>query len=309
MKLYVTLTSPYARLARILVLEKALEDRVEIIVAKTRAADSPYYQINPSGRVPYLIDDSSVGMEDSQLICAYLDSLDGKPRFHDPRRQTDWAYQRLEFAARNMCEGICVWIREMARPAGERSLTALAHEVARAQRMADVFEGRIADPLMQGAPNMAQLILAVALDVARKRGFGDLTTGRPQLAAWMRSMSELRGRGRSARLGAGGAPEALSPGSPREATMARRAEAGTAVVAGADLRLAEAATPCRPRHADIARNDLSKSFYSDPRRAEERADGASADGTADASSQGRQHQERTGTDRRYCLDPRTASRG
>ena len=65
MKLYVTLTSPYARLARILVLEKALEDRVEIIAAKTRAADSPYYQINPSGRVPYLIDDSSVGMEDS----------------------------------------------------------------------------------------------------------------------------------------------------------------------------------------------------------------------------------------------------
>jgi len=190
MKLYVTLTSPYARLARILVLEKALEDRVEIIAAKTRAADSPYYQINPSGRVPYLIDDSSVGMEDSQLICAYLDSLDGKPRFHDPRRQTDWAYQRLEFAARNMCEGICVWLREMARPAGERSPTALAHEVARAQRMADEFERRIADPLMREGSNMAQLILAVALDAARKRGFGDLTTGRPQLTAWMRSMSD-----------------------------------------------------------------------------------------------------------------------
>ena len=102
MKLYVTFTSPYARLARILVLEKALEDRVEIIAAKTRATNSPYYQINPSGRVPYLIDDSGDGMEDSQLICAYHDSLDGKPRFHDPRRQTDWAYQRLEFAARNM---------------------------------------------------------------------------------------------------------------------------------------------------------------------------------------------------------------
>ena len=173
MKLYVTLRSPYARLARILVIEKALEDRVEIIQAKTRTAGSPYYQINPSGRVPYLIDDSGVGMEDSQLICAYLDNLEGKPRFHDPRRQTDWAYQRLEFAARNMCEGICVWVREMARPAGERSPTALAHEVARAQRMADVFEGRMAGPLMQQAPNMAQLILAVALDVARKRGLGD----------------------------------------------------------------------------------------------------------------------------------------
>jgi len=54
MKLYVTYTSPYARLARILVLEKGLGDRVEITEAKTRTAGSPYYQINPSGRVPYL---------------------------------------------------------------------------------------------------------------------------------------------------------------------------------------------------------------------------------------------------------------
>jgi len=129
MKLYVTFTSPYARLARILVLEKALEDRVEIIAAKTRATNSPYYQINPSGRVPYLIDDSGVGMEDSQLICAYLDSLDGKPLFHNLQRQTDWAYQRLEFAARNMCEGICVWVREMARPAGKRSPCSHLHRV------------------------------------------------------------------------------------------------------------------------------------------------------------------------------------
>jgi glutathione S-transferase len=191
MKLYVTFTSPYARLARIVVLEKALDNRVEIIAAKTRIADSPYYQINPSGRVPYLVDDAGAGMEDSQLICAYLDGLDGKPRFHDARRQTDWDYQRLEFSARGMCEGICVWVREMARPAGERSPPVLVHEVARAQRMADVFERRAADPLMQGAPTMAHLTLAVALDVAAKRGFGDLSVGRPQLAAWMRSMCEL----------------------------------------------------------------------------------------------------------------------
>jgi hypothetical protein len=65
----------------------------------------------------------------------------------------------------------------------------LAHEVGRAQRMADLFEDRVTDQLMQGPPSMAHLILAVALDVAAKRGFGDLTTGRPQLAAWM--MSEL----------------------------------------------------------------------------------------------------------------------
>ena len=45
MKLYVTFTSPYARLARIVVLEKGLQDRVEVIGAQTRVADSPYYKI------------------------------------------------------------------------------------------------------------------------------------------------------------------------------------------------------------------------------------------------------------------------
>src|SRR5580698_9937862 len=185
MKLYVTLRSPYARLARILVLEKALEDRVEIIQAKTCTSGSPYYQINPSGRVPFLVDNAGVGMEDSQLICAYLDSLDGKPRFHDPLRASDWDYLRLAYAARSMCEGICVWGREMGRPESERSPTVLAHEVARANRMADVFEDHVTDPLMRGPPCMAHLILAVALDHAHKHGSGDFTNGRPRLANWM----------------------------------------------------------------------------------------------------------------------------
>ena len=89
--------------------------------------------------------------------------------------------------------------------------------------------------------------------------------------------------------------------------MARRAEARAPVVAGADLRLAEAAIRCRPRRADIARNDLSKSLYSDPRRAEEAADGAPAYSAADAPSQGRHHEERTGTDRRYRVSIREAA--
>lgn len=138
MKLYVTYASPYARLARILVAEKVFQDRVEIIEAKTRTPGSPYYQINPSGRVP-----TGVGMEDSQLICAYLDRLDGKPRFHDTRGgDPDWAYLRLEAAARSLCDGISVWSREMHRPGTERSRTVLAHEVARGQRIAKCLRGK-----------------------------------------------------------------------------------------------------------------------------------------------------------------------
>ena len=191
MQLYVTFTSPYARLARILVIEKGLTQRVAIIEAKTRTVGSPYYAINPSGRVPYLINDAGVGMEDSQLICAYLDALDGAPRFHATACSSDWAYGRAEASARSLCDGLSVWVREMHRPENERSPTVLAHEVARSARLADVFEDQVAAPPWAGAPAMPHLVLAAALDVARKRGPGDLTRGRGRLAAWHQKMSEL----------------------------------------------------------------------------------------------------------------------
>ncbi|HJU33109.1 MAG TPA: glutathione S-transferase family protein [Hyphomicrobiaceae bacterium] len=190
MKLYVTFTSPYARLARTLVIEKGLAERIDVVEAKTRTPGSPYYAINPSGRVPFLIDDAGMALEDSQVICAYLDNLDGKPRFH-PLADPDWSHRRLEARARSMCDGIAVWSREVRRPEQERSPGNLAHELARASRMADYFETEVAHPLMQGAPNMAQFVLAVALDMAKTRGMADLTAGRPNLAAWHARVSLL----------------------------------------------------------------------------------------------------------------------
>ncbi len=84
MRLYITPGSPYARIARIMVLEKRLGDRVEIVSARTRSADSPCYQINPSGRVPYLVRDDGGGLEVAAVICRYLDRLDGQPAFDVP---------------------------------------------------------------------------------------------------------------------------------------------------------------------------------------------------------------------------------
>ena len=104
---------------------------------------------------------------------------------------SDWTYGRLEASARSMCDGIAVWVREMQRPENERSPTVLAHEVARSQRMADHFEARVSDPLMQGPPGRAHLILAVALDTARKRGLGDLTGEHPRLTAWLQRICDL----------------------------------------------------------------------------------------------------------------------
>jgi glutathione S-transferase len=184
MKLYITPGSPYARMARIVVLEKKLESRVETIAAKTRTADSPYYDINPSGRVPYLVRDDGVGMEESALICAYLDHLDGAPQFDLPGGDQMWESRRLEALARSMLDGLSVWGREILRPENERSPGVIQHETARAQRMADVWEREIGQPLMRGALNMIQITLACALGLeARNPGFL-WRAGRPGLSGW-----------------------------------------------------------------------------------------------------------------------------
>ena len=191
MKLYVTMTSPYARLARMVVAEKGLGSQVEVLEARTRTPDSPYYQVNPSGRVPFLVRDGGQTMEDSQLICLYLDGLDGKPRLHPPFAQQDWAYGRLETYARSMLDGVSVYAREMRRPAGERSTGILSHETDRAVRLADFWEREIGHPLMQGPLNMAQLVLLSALDFGAYARIAELERGRPKLIIWARRLREL----------------------------------------------------------------------------------------------------------------------
>jgi glutathione S-transferase len=189
MKLYITPGSPYARMARIVVLEKGLTSRVETIAAKTRAADSPYYGINPSGRVPYLVRDDGVGLEESALVCAYLDHLDGEPAFGLPADGQSWEARRLEALARSMLDGLSVWGREILRPENERSPGVIQHETDRARRMADAWEREIDHPLMRGALNMVQITLACALGLeARNPGFR-WRPRHPKLSGWFDAIS------------------------------------------------------------------------------------------------------------------------
>ena len=184
MKLYVTPGSPYARMARIVVIEKGLEKRVEVIFAQTRTAGSPYYRINPSGRVPYLVRDDGVGMEESALICDWFDQLDGKPAFALPAGEAGWEARRLEGLARSLLDGLSVWLRETYRPESERSPGVIRHEIERAQRLLDLWEREIGHPYMRGALNMAQLTLACALGLEARNPDFDWRSGRAGLRDW-----------------------------------------------------------------------------------------------------------------------------
>jgi len=217
MKLYGTLTSPYARLTRIVMLEKGLGDRVELVWTKTRVADDPILAIHPSGRVPVLILDDGAVLEDTALIVDYLDALAAPARFAHSVDRRDWAYRRIEATARAMLDGLAVWAREVIRPMGEQSPGIIEHEARRAFRLADYFEGLLGKHRVAGADGtddvddtdgtagaagdkasrldgpltMAQIFLFGSLDVERRLPAFNWRDGRPSLVDWHAWVSEL----------------------------------------------------------------------------------------------------------------------
>lgn len=192
MKLHITPGSPYARMARIVIIEKGLEDRVEIVQAKTRTPDSPYYAINPSGRVPYLELGGGKGYEDSPLICLYLDRIEGAPTLHPGDGPDGLEMRRLEAMARSMVDGLSVWGREIIyRPEEMRSQRIMEHKAARALRMAVAFDQELANPVLTGPLNIAQITLGCALNGpgAPKLCGQEWRAARPKLAAWAEAIA------------------------------------------------------------------------------------------------------------------------
>jgi glutathione S-transferase len=190
MKLYIADSSPYARIARIVALEKGFERQVVLVSAQTRTPASPYYKINPSDRVPYLVREDGVGLENSAVICQFLDHF-GDARLFDPESgEEGWEKRRLQALAGSMLEGLAVWVRELRRPVDERSPTILAHELNRSERMIELWEVQIEHPLMRGKLNMAQIALITGLQLEVQIPTFGWRSGHPKPSAWASWIAE-----------------------------------------------------------------------------------------------------------------------
>ncbi len=73
MKLVTSLTSPYGRKARVVLLEKKLPFQLQ--VENPWLPDSPVPSLNPLGKVPVLVLEDGVTVFDSRVIVEYLDPL------------------------------------------------------------------------------------------------------------------------------------------------------------------------------------------------------------------------------------------
>ncbi len=73
MKLVTSLTSPYGRKARIVLLEKKIPFQLQ--VENPWAPDSVVPRLNPLGKVPVLVLEDGVSVFDSRVIVEYLDHI------------------------------------------------------------------------------------------------------------------------------------------------------------------------------------------------------------------------------------------
>jgi len=183
MELFYTPGSPYARIVRIVLAEKAAPaDAVKQVVTTLRDPASTLLPHNPVGRVPTLRLDDGTVLTESVLVAQYLDAvLPGRKLWPGPadRRGLAWLGQAMGFM-----EGVVAWLREYRRPAEAQSKALVELELARATRTLDRIEQQV-PPTDEAAPGIGDIVLAVAIVTGELRVKLDWRSGRPKLAAWM----------------------------------------------------------------------------------------------------------------------------
>ena len=120
MQLIYSATSPYARKVRMLVIEKGLADRVEVVVANLLLDPPELLTANPLAKVPALIVEPGFTLFDSPLLCAYLDGL-AAPRLIPEAGPERWRVLRREALADGIGDAAVSSVMEGRRIDSQRS--------------------------------------------------------------------------------------------------------------------------------------------------------------------------------------------
>ena len=181
MKLYITVPSPYARKCRIVAREKGLADRIEEIAVDPYANAPELLDANPLVQVPTLIAEDGLPLNDSPVICEYLDALGTGPRLLPADGPERLRVRRLETLANGALEMGVKLVLEKRRPEHERSPSWIARWTANM--------GRALDALEAAAPDASRLDMGVITAGVAVTWIGfrhpdyDWKTGRPGLVA------------------------------------------------------------------------------------------------------------------------------
>lgn len=163
MKLFASLTSPYARKVRIILAEKSLP--FELVVDSPWESATRVPDLNPLGKVPVLVLDDGEVFFDSPVIAAYLETLHAPPALIplDPLEAV--RVRQTEALADGIIDAAVTALLESRRPDGERSDSVIGRQMGKIGRGLAVLDKRIAGrPWFHGeAMGLGDISAAVAL--------------------------------------------------------------------------------------------------------------------------------------------------
>ena len=135
MKLVIATPSPFARKARIALLEKGLPH--EIVVQNPWQAA---IAANPLGKVPVLLLDDGRVVHDSSVIVEYLETLGAPPALIPADPALRVLDRQVEAVADGLCDAVVLIVTERARPADRQSAEWIARQAAKLPRGLDELE-------------------------------------------------------------------------------------------------------------------------------------------------------------------------
>jgi glutathione S-transferase len=119
MKLIIANPSPYARKARVALIEKNIA--CDIVIDNPWLSASKVADANPLGKVPALVLDDGTVVHDSKVIVEYLEILGVSPAVipTDPHLRVE--HKQIEAIADGICDAVVLISLEGTRPAHKRS--------------------------------------------------------------------------------------------------------------------------------------------------------------------------------------------
>lgn len=191
MKLLYQTHSPYARKVLVFALEAGIADRIEVEHHETSPtnANAEVFARNPLGKVPVLLRPGLSPLFDSNIICAYLDTLHGGRRLIPEAGEACWRALRMQAAAQGMAEaGIAVRWEAVRRPEHLRYPVLQSGYERKLEESYAWLEGELkGDETEQ--PHIGHIALATTLDWLEFRGLPSFR-GHARLAAWYDAFSQ-----------------------------------------------------------------------------------------------------------------------
>ncbi|GGW29965.1 glutathione S-transferase family protein [Vreelandella hamiltonii] len=187
MELYLNATSPYARLVRIVLLEKGLMDAVTLKWCDPWADDADLLKANPAGRIPALVTEEGTTLSESMLIAMYLDSLDNvKPT--PPILPTNSLSDVLHLAGlgQNLMDAAFTTVIARKHYGQEIDQSELGQRRTRAmQRLLEQLNSELSGNPTAEPIHLGDIAIAVALEyLAFRLPEIRWKEAHPQLAAW-----------------------------------------------------------------------------------------------------------------------------